>query len=74
MAAAIFAVLRALPDIIAALKQLASLAESGVHYVDVRIQLGKFDKAVTKAENGKDTSELENLFHPVSNSNSTHTS
>jgi len=54
--------IKLLPDLIAIIKKLIWAIEAGADYIDVRIALDKFHKAEQKAEDKKDTSDLENIF------------
>ena len=63
----LFVLLQNLPAILEVLKKLGELAESGVHYLDVRIQLKKLDKAIDHAKETKDTSGIEGVLNPKSN-------
>lgn len=61
---ALFSLLISVPDIVSIVKQIAEAIELGRDYIDLRIQLKKFDQAAEKAKDDKNTSELENLFNP----------
>lgn len=60
----VFKFLMAVPDLIGIIKQIWAAIEAGKDFIELRINLGKFDKAVGKAKKEKDTSELEDLFNP----------
>lgn len=58
----LFSLLGSLPDIISFLKFVGEGTEAVLHFVDGRIKLSAFDKAAEKAQNAKDTSDLESVF------------
>jgi hypothetical protein len=62
--AGFMAFIKLLPDLIEGFKKLGELLEQGSHALEVKISLKKFDQAAEKAQKEKDTSELEDLFHP----------
>jgi hypothetical protein len=60
---AIAALLLNLPELLSLLERIGEAVESGAHFVDVRIKLGTFEKAIDKSRNDKDASDLEDAFN-----------
>ena len=59
----IVTILKFLPEIVAFIKMLRELIESGKSVLEVRAYMKGLDSAVKKANETKDTSEIENLFN-----------
>jgi hypothetical protein len=60
---AIATLLLNLPELLSILRQIGEAVETGAHFVEVRVKLGEFDKAIDKSRNDKDASDLEDAFN-----------
>lgn len=61
---AVLLIVKNMPAIMQLVSKLAEAVKAGVHIVEVKIELKKFDDAAQKSEQEKDTSDLEKLFNP----------
>jgi len=59
----IFAAIKFLPELISIIKTILGMIESGKNYLEVKKYLGDLNEAIKKANESKDTSEIENMFN-----------
>lgn len=55
-------ILKNLPQIIGVVSKVMSLVSKGISFIEIQNKLDEFDDAIEKANETKDTSDLENLF------------
>ena len=62
--AGLWAIIKALPAIIAFIKEIAVVVDKGIDWAQTKIKLAAFTTAYKKAEATGDTSDLEAIFNP----------